>query len=139
MFDLQVIRTKKSDKSTMGDFLINNVCAYYTLELPWNNGENLHEKNCILPGKYEVIIDYSPHHKQDWPHILNVPGRDNIRIDVANWPHQILGCIAIGLNKGVDFVGQSKMTWIEFNALLKTELTKGKVFIEIINNFEVKS
>ena len=134
--NLKVIRDKKLDKSTMGEFLIDDVFACYSMELPWNNGSNTKDKSCILPGKYEVIIDFSPHHNQDWPHILNVPGRDNVRIDIANWPSQILGCIAVGLNRGDNFLGQSKMAWLDLFSKLKEALSKEKVFIETINKFE---
>jgi hypothetical protein len=131
--NLNVIRNKFDDVSTEGDFYIEDQLLCHSLELPWNNGENLHDKNCILPGRYQVTIDYSPHHKQLWFHILNVPGRDEIRIDIANRPDQILGCIAIGFTEGQDVILQSKAAWDKLFTLVQTALTKEQVWITIVN------
>jgi hypothetical protein len=40
-------------------------------------------------------------------------------IHVANWPYEIKGCMAIGLNKGVDYVGQSRKAFDALMGLIK--------------------
>ena len=133
--ELFVNRTISDDKSVEGDFLIVDKYFCESLELPWGNGANQHGINCILPGRYSVTIDFSPHHQRLWPHILNVPNRDEIRIDVANFPTQIKGCVAVGFTKGVDFIGQSQIAWNQLFNVIQTALTKEQVWITLSNQF----
>jgi hypothetical protein len=131
---LEIIRNTFTDESTIGGLLINGDFAYNTLELPWNDGANIHEKNCILPGTYELIITHSPHLGYDTPILLNVPNRNDIRIHIANYPKDILGCIGIGLTKGEDFIGKSKAAFDDFMPKLIDALKADKVFIKIWGN-----
>ena len=133
--ELTVNRKISDDKSVEGDFLIVDKYFCESLELPWGNGANQHGINCILPGRYSVTIDFSPHHQRLWPHILNVPNRDEIRIDVANFPTQIKGCVAVGFTKGVDFIGQSQIAWNQLFNVIQTALTKEHVWITFANKF----
>jgi len=133
--ELTVNRKISDDKSVEGDFLIVDKYFCESLELPWGNGANQHGINCILPGRYSVTIDFSPHHQRLWPHILNVPNRDEIRIDVANFPTQIKGCVAVGFTKGVDFIGQSQIAWNQLFNVIQTALTKEQVWITFANKF----
>jgi hypothetical protein len=133
--NLKVIRNTASNISTIGDFLIDDKPFCFSLELPWAEGANQHGLNCILPGTYPVIIDFSPHHNKLWPHILNVPDRDEIRIDIANFPHEILGCVAVGFGKAVDQITQSTAAWLQMFQVLTTALKVGSVSIEIVNQF----
>jgi hypothetical protein len=129
--ELAVVRTDFTSLSTIGNFMIDNVKAYNSLELPWGDGANIHQKNCILPGTYEVIIDFSPHFQRNMPHILNVPDRDEIRIHIGNNPHDTEGCVLIGLSKGLDFIGNSKAAFDDFFLRLTTALENGRVYINI--------
>jgi len=131
----KVVRTIPTEISMIGEFNINDNAYCYSLELPWNDGANLHGKNCILPGVYPLTIDFSPHHQRLWPHILNVPERDEIRIDVANFPNQILGCIAVGMTKGTNCIGNSQTAWNNIFQVLQTALKSGSQYIEIVNQF----
>ena len=128
---MNVVRKIFTDKSTIGELSIDGEHFCYTLELPWMDGANIHQKSAILPGTYEVIIDFSPHHQRLWPHILNVPGRDDIRIDIANYPSEILGCIAVGYTKGEDYIGESKLAWNALFTKIQDSLKQGKVYISI--------
>lgn len=72
-------------------------------ELPWRNNEN--GKSCIPKGTYlfKWRTD-SPKHGacyEEWddpstPKKEDVPGRTNVQIHAANWPEQLLGCLAPG-------------------------------------------
>lgn len=75
---------------TPGVLLIDGNLALTTIELPWLN--NQHNVSAIPVGTYNVQWDpfigrYRLH---------DVPDRTGIRIDVANYPAQLKGCIAIG-------------------------------------------
>ena len=67
-----------------------------------------------------MAYDYSHRHNRVMPHI-KVPSRDQaaggdagIRIDIANKPDQLLGCIALGDNEEVDSVDDSRVTCGKF-------------------------
>ena len=133
--ELQVLRKDSTNISTIGCFFVGNSFLCYTLELPWGDGANVHKVNCILPGTYQVIEDYSPHFKQNMPHILNVPGRDEIRIHFGNYPRDTEGCVLLGLSKGQDFIGQSISAFANFMSILTNALKTDTVNITLINQF----
>jgi hypothetical protein len=135
MKTLTINRNKSDDVCLEGEFLVDGAQKWYTLERPWMNGSNTPKVASILPGTYEVIVDYSPHFGRFMPHIINVPGRTNIRIHPANWVTQLEGCIAIGKTEGKDYIGMSDAAFDEFIALLDIELKSGKVFLTINNLF----
>lgn len=60
---------------------------------------------CIPAGTYDVAMTYSPRFKTDLYLVGSVHGRSGIRLHVANYPHELLGCIALGLagNAGKNF------------------------------------
>lgn len=67
------------------------------LELPSRGNEP--GKSCILTGIYGVTWRFSPAHGMCY-HIENVLGRTNIEIHAANFPSELLGCMAPGLRVG---------------------------------------
>lgn len=71
--------------------------------------------HCIPAGIYDVEFTYSPTFNQTMP-LINVPDRTAIRIHPANYPHQLLGCIAVGDKEEPDAVDDSRVT---FNQLFK--------------------
>lgn len=66
----------------------------YTLELPWQ--DNQHGVSCIPPGAYTARRRWSPKHQCSVFGVEGVPNRSDIEIHPANWPSQLLGCIALG-------------------------------------------
>lgn len=90
---------------TFGRMRVAGNAPLYTLELPWNN--NNPGTSCIPIGEYGMVLGmfYSgdgPGGKKDYPayELQNVPGRDLIKVHVANKITQLLGCIAPGLELG---------------------------------------
>lgn len=64
---------------------------------------------CIIAGEYEMVKTMSPHLKYETPEINNPPpGRSDIRWHIANWPKNILGCMAVGDDADVDVVSNSR-------------------------------
>lgn len=49
------------------------------------------------PGTYPIVLEYSPAFKMDLWEIKDIPGRSECKIHVANYWHQLKGCIAPGL------------------------------------------
>ncbi len=77
----------------MGPVRVFN-CA--TLELPWIN--NQPRVSCIPEGRYTMKFEYSNSFKEFLWELKNVPGRSEIKIHRANYPKDLLGCIALGLS-----------------------------------------
>lgn len=72
-------------------------------------------EHAIPAGYYSVEFTYSPEFNQTMP-LIDVPGRTAIRIHPANYPKQLLGCIAVGDKEEPDAVDNSRVT---FNLLYK--------------------
>lgn len=66
-----------------------------SLELSWK--ENQRSISCIPKGTYKVITTFSNRFKKSMWLLLDVPGRDGIRIHAANFSRQLEGCIALGM------------------------------------------
>ena len=103
--------TKNGDGATLGYFTIEDreklnfqpIC--YTIERPlfYKGNSNkrddkktatINESCCIPIGTYQVKKTFSPKFQTDLFLVLNVEGRDGIRIHQANWMQQLHGCIA---------------------------------------------
>jgi len=94
-----------SPHGTFGRLSVDGGAPFYTVERPWAN--NAKGVSCIPCGTYVLKLGmfYSgdgPGGKRDYPayEILGVPGRDQIKIHVANYMTQVEGCVAPGMTLG---------------------------------------
>lgn len=114
-----LIRTYE-EKGTRGELLDsegNHVCLM--IERPQTG-----EFPCIPEGAYTLSRYNSPKHGPNTWQYDDVPGRTNIQIHIANWPHELEGCQAPGMLRatGVDGepgVGQSRVAYIKFMEMTK--------------------
>lgn len=118
-----------TDKSTVGELLLDGVFNCYTLELPSRKHAGV--KNCIPAGKYEVQITYSTRFKKDMPLLLNVPNYEGIRIHTGNSEADTDACILVGKSKANDWVGESVLAFNELYPKIEQKLAQGKLYIEI--------
>jgi hypothetical protein len=100
------------------------------LSLDWNpftcvTCENL--KDAIPAGLYSVEFTYSPAFNRIMP-LIDVPGRTGIRIHWANFPSQLLGCIAVGTNVDGDSIDESLLP---FNKLYSIISMKAGLQIDV--------
>jgi hypothetical protein len=65
------------------------------LELPWKDNEP--KISCVPAGTYPLHKEYSSAFKDHLWELKLVPGRSECKIHSANYPSQLLGCIAPGL------------------------------------------
>ncbi len=75
-------------------------------------------------GTYDVMMQYSPKFKISKPHILNVPGFENILIHQGNSIEDSEGCILVGCTetRNAGWIGGSIVATI----LLKDYICNGK-------------
>ncbi len=104
---LTVIRQTYTPKSTIGILYIDGVFQCYTEEPPSPSGDNPQKPYCIPVGTYQVKMLMSPHFGISTPHILDVPGFEDIEIHNGNYPRDTHGCTLVGQTRGADFVGES--------------------------------
>lgn len=122
MMELEVRRKKQRETaiSVGGELWVDGQFECFTLEpartTPVHPGHP-----CIPAGRYKAILTLSPHMGYTTPELLGVPGRDKIRIHVANFPQELLGCTAVGGAWKKDAVLGSKDAFQKLMTLMKTE------------------
>src|SRR5947207_5696643 len=104
MREARLQRITDDTKQTLGTLTIvkDNGQLYVckTLELPWK--ENQSNVSCIPKGEYMCKYTRSNRMSNEKGRdvytyeVLNVPNRAGIRVHIANYFTQLLGCIALG-------------------------------------------
>ena len=103
---LQLHRTTRTDKSTIGRLYIDDVFFCFTLE-DVERDVKIYGKTAIPKGLYKVILTRSERFKRVLPLLLEVPGFEGIRIHNGNTAEDTEGCILVDMTESKDFVGQS--------------------------------
>lgn len=141
--DLEIIRKIFTDESTIGDFVVNGIRYYYSLEdkdrqrqedgtiIPWTKELKIPGVTAISYGRYEVTTNWSNRFKRIMPLLLNVPDYDGVRIHNLNTDEQTEGCPGIGYTKAENFIGESKRAFNDFMPRLVAALKIGKVYITV--------
>jgi hypothetical protein len=92
-----LIERTYSRSGTIGSLSDAHGHLCYTIERP-RTGDH----PCIPEGTYTAKRYNSPKHGPNTWQLENVPGRENIQFHIANWPRELLGCIAPGMETGTD-------------------------------------
>lgn len=91
----------------------NRLFKGVSLERGWVNNENM--ISCIPVGTYPVVLEHSPKFEKMLWEIKNVPGRSECKFHVANFWHQLNGCIALG--KYEEFIDGDPVMDIKFSGI----------------------
>lgn len=146
MGDLILMRETDSGITTQGEMSFGGQHLAYTLEPPHNNPK---EPKCILPGRFQITMQWSTRFQMDTPHLMNVPGRSLIEIHPLNDEHLVTlpdssqhwtteGCIGVGETKDKDWVGTSVVCLTNIIIpLIEAQLKIGDFFIQVIDNESV--
>lgn len=82
---------------------VNHQPTIYTIERPWKNNEK--KVSCIPAGTYickpHITTNKKGVKRKTWQ-LQNVKDRDGINFDIANYAHELLGCIAVGFGNNKD-------------------------------------
>lgn len=118
---LHLARYQFSPRSFIGKLEIDGIYECATLE---------NAKLAIPDGTYPVIKRWSMKHNMEVFGICNVPGRSDIEIHIANWPEELLGCVAVGKIAAADSVSHSRDA---FGALMAAFREPATIQIESIH------
>lgn len=130
--DIQLHRKYFFEDCCIGTLRVGDKFWCYTLE-DIERAIKIKNETAIPLGRYELIIDYSPHFDTDMMHILDVPGFEGIRIHWGNTAADTEGCVLIGLDADLDNgdILNSRAAYAALNAIISTILKTEKVWIEI--------
>ena len=125
--DIKEIRKEFTEKSTIGDFLIDGEFFCFSLEdMVREPGVKVAGATAIPEGRYRVVLDQSARFRRVMPHILDVPGFEGVRIHSGNSAENTEGCILLGYEKSKDFIGKSVLAFNRFFDILYERTGKGE-------------
>jgi hypothetical protein len=117
---IRVIRQPSGVDTTFGVMFIDGYFQCFTLE-------NSHK---IIPaGSYPISLYDSPHNRRVVPLLHNVPNRSEIEIHVANYYHDLEGCIGVGADMNDTQLVSSTVAFVE----LMSKIGNNQVSINIEN------
>ena len=134
--ELKLKRIAKRDTYTIGRLFID--CKYFcdTLEdkvRDLSKEAKVKGKTAIPPGRYHIVLTYSPRFKRILPLLLDVPQFTGVRIHRGNTAKDTEGCILVGFNREVGKVLDSAVTEQRLMAVLQNAVNKGEqIFITIV-------
>lgn len=132
--ELTLLRTQKTQLSTISHLLINDTHECFVIEdtdrglkqtmsLEQIQKLKIKGKTAIPEGRYQIEIATSIRFKRLLPKLLNVPGYDGILIHIGNYPRDTEGCLLPGTIPTKDCVLHSTTA---FNNLYKKLLSVPK-------------
>lgn len=113
---LTVHRIWFSPQSTQGSLDIDGIFFCYTLEP--RKDQTFGKPFCIPLGMYPIRLLWSNHFQRITPHVMNVPGFEEVEIHMGNFPEDTEACLLVGKSRSPDFVGQSDLTFAALMARL---------------------
>jgi hypothetical protein len=119
--DIVVQRKWLTNNSTCGEMSINGEFFAYTLEPRYDQAKG--KPFAIPEGVYGVDLLPSAHFQMITPHVQNVPGFTEIEIHPGNYPKDTEGCCLVGSMHSEDFIGNSKLTFLNLMKKLTTPIT----------------
>ena len=140
--ELELTRSAKTSKSTIGELTINGVFECFILEdkdRGMRQGMTISElmalkvktKTAIPTGRYEIVVSFSDRFKKMLPLLLDVPAYEGIRIHSGNTDEDTEGCLLPGKTKSADAVGSSRIAFTALFDKIKDALQREKIFINV--------
>jgi hypothetical protein len=100
----------------------------YTLELPWEDNRKF--RSCIPPNTLRYRAHVTTHPKLGW--VVAIEGtRPGVMIHKGNLPKATTGCILVGMDHSLDWVGDSKKAITNLRQELEKSEDPLDLFIEI--------
>jgi len=140
--ELELARSVKTNKSTIGELTINGVFECFILEdkdrglrkdMPISElmVMKIKTRTAIPTGRYEIVVSFSDKFQKMLPLLLDVPAFAGIRIHPGNTDANTEGCLLPGKIKSPDMVGSSRVAFTALFDKIKAALQREKIFITI--------
>jgi Family of unknown function (DUF5675) len=140
--ELELTRTTKTAKSTIGELTVNGVFECFILEDRDRGlrqgmttselvGLKVKTQTAIPTGRYEIIVSFSERFQKMLPLLLDVPAFAGIRIHPGNNDTHTEGCLLPGKTKAPDMVGSSRAAFTTLFDKIKAAMQREKVFITV--------
>lgn len=121
-----------TDKSTIGEFIMDGLVFCYTLEDTCRaKGIKIYGATAIPAGRYELKITMSQRFKYDTPILLSVPNFEGVRIHKGNTDEDTEGCILVGMRHGEDVLYDSKRAFDLLLPEMRKRIEDGPLYLMI--------
>lgn len=132
--NLTVKRIWFTEKTTIGELYVDGARECFTLEDRYRAPPEpkVFGETAIPEGRYEVIINHSPHFGCDMPRLVDVPGYAGVLIHSGNVAADTEGCLLVGQSHGVDRIDLSRAAFASLFPKLKAAIARGeRIFLQI--------
>lgn len=125
--EMRAKRTWYTYHSTISDLNIDDRHECWVLEDTRRpDGEKVHGRTCIPPGRYKVVITRSQRFGIDLPLLVDVPGFSGVRIHPGNTDADTEGCLLPGRTRVTDRVGESRAAFDALYAKIRDAIDDGE-------------
>jgi len=140
--ELELTRSVKTNKSTIGELTVNGVFECFILEdkdrglrkdMPISEliVMKIKTRTAIPTGRYEIVVSFSDKFQKMLPLLLDVPAFAGIRIHPGNTDANTEGCLFPGKTKSPDMIGSSRVAFTALFDKIKAALQREKIFITV--------
>jgi len=140
--ELELTRSVKTNKSTIGELTVNEVFECFILEdkdrglrkdMPISEliVMKIKTRTAIPTGRYEIVVSFSDKFQKMLPLLLDVPAFAGIRIHPGNTDANTEGCLLPGKTKSPDMIGSSRVAFTALFDKIKAALQREKIFITV--------
>ena len=140
--ELELTRSVKTNKSTIGELTVNGVFECFILEdkdrglrkdMPISEliVMKIKTRTAIPTGRYEIVVSFSDKFQKMLPLLLDVPAFAGIRIHPGNTDANSEGCLLPGKTKSPDMIGSSRVAFTALFDKIKAALQREKIFITV--------
>ena len=140
--ELELTRSVKTNKSTVGELTLNGIFECFILEdkdrglrkdMPISEliVMKIKTRTAIPTGRYEIVVSFSDKFQKMLPLLLDVPAFAGIRIHPGNTDANTEGCLLPGKTKSPDMIGSSRVAFSALFDKIKAALQREKIFITV--------
>lgn len=149
---LRLERRWFTEAATEGELLVDGAHECWTIEdasrglkatmsLEEIQRHKVYGLTALPVGEYRLELYASPKHGPDTLQLVEVPGFEHTQIHAANRAEELLGCIAVGIERTSptdDWIGGSRTALTALRAKVVPRLRRGEqIWIQVVERPEI--